>query len=86
MAGAAFEAFAVMGTAKLTVMVRAMAVVSVHAVMRAVSVLSVLMEAKGRTAFFHIRSLLFNLVVIIQSLLLGRGVFRFRCGKSGTCQ
>ena len=83
---ASLGAFAVMGTAELAVMMRAMAVVPVHAMMRAVFVLSVLVESKGRMAFFHIRCLLFDFVVVIQSLLLGGGIFCFRCGKSGTCQ
>ena len=37
------------------------------------------------TAFFCIRSLLLNFVVVFQPSLLDGGVFRFGCRKSGAC-
>ena len=63
-----------MGTAMGTVML----------VEAAVTVLTVLNER--RTAFFHIRRLLLDLVVVLQAFLLGCGVFRFGGRKGGAGQ
>ena len=52
---------------------------------RAWPVMPVLVEPKGRVAFVHIRRLLFDLVVMLQSPPLDCGIFRFRGGKSGSC-
>ena len=48
--------------------------------------MSVLIHCKGGTAFFRIRSLLLDLVIVVQSVLLCCGIFRFGSRKSGAGQ
>ena len=63
----------VMGTVELTMA-------------RAGPAVAVFVHMEGRAAFFQTRRLLFNFIVVIQTLLLGCGVFRFGSGECGACQ
>ena len=93
-AGVSPEFAVMMGTgsagmsAELAVMMRTGSAMGSAAIAmtRAGLVMSVLFEAERRTAFFHIRRILFNSVVILQPFLLGCGVFRFGGRECGTCQ
>ena len=62
------------------------AVMPVEFVMaRAGLMMTVLIGPEG-AAFFSARNLLFNFLVVIQTALLCRSIFRLGSGKCGTCQ
>ena len=88
LSGAALRTFVAVRTAELAVMMgTGIAGMLVEAaVARAGPVVAIFTHMEGRTAFFQIRCLLLDCVVILQSFLLDCGVFRFRCGKSRPCQ